>query len=193
MVVDIGGGTTDVAVLSMNGVASSASIRVAGNAFDEAIGRYMRGRRRLMIGKTTAEDIKIQIGSVFPMPEDVALSVKGRDAQTGMAKEVTIQASEIREVLMRPARQIADQVIAVLEEASAELLGDIAAKGILLTGGGSQMLGMDRFLTEHTGIRCTVADDPDSCVAYGCGKSLRWINHMKEGPINIARKRMMRE
>ena len=161
MVVDIGGGTTDVAVLSMNGVASSASIRVAGNAFDEAIGRYMRGRRRLMIGKTTAEDIKIQIGSVFPMPEDVALSVKGRDAQTGMAKEVTIQASEIREVLMRPARQIADQVIAVLEEASAELLGDIAAKGILLTGGGSQML--------------------------------RWINHMKEGPINIARKRMMRE
>ena len=192
MVVDIGGGTTDVAVLSMNSVAHSASVKVAGQAFDEAIMRYLRTRRRLIVGQTTAEDVKIQAGSVYPMPQEVTISVKGRDLQTGMAKEITVQSSELREVLMRPARQIGDEVVMVLEDTSPELLGDISSKGIVMTGGGSQLWGMDRFLAEYTGIRCGVVDDPDSCVAYGCGKSLRWMNHMQEGPINIARKRMMR-
>lgn len=191
MVVDIGGGTTDVAVLSMNAVARSASIKVAGRAFDDAVARYMRNRRHIAVGETTAEDIKIQVGSVYPM-EETAITVKGRDIQTGMAKEVRVTSSEIREVLMRPARQIADEVIMVLEDTSPELLGDISARGIILTGGSSQLWGMDRFLTERTGIACTVVDDPDSCVAYGCGKSLRWMNHMQEGTINIARQRMMR-
>ena len=193
MVVDIGGGTTDIAVLTLNGVAVSSSIKVAGQEFDEAIARYVRRRHGIVIGQVTAEDIKIQIGCVFPRPEDVAMTVKGRDAKTGMPREITLLSSEIYVVLRRPARQIADEVLSVLEETSPELVSDISETGITLTGGTSQIWGMDQLLTERTGIPCSVADDPDSCVAYGCGKSLAWINHMQEGPINIARRRIMRE
>ena len=193
MVVDIGGGTTDIAVLTLNGVAVSSSIKVAGEEFDEAIARHVRRRHGVIIGQVTAENIKIQIGCVFPRPEDVAMTVKGRDAKTGMPREITLLASEIYEVLRRPARQIADEVLSVLEETSPELVSDISETGITLTGGASQIWGMDQLLTERTGIHCAVADDPDSCVAYGCGKSLSWINHMQEGPINIARRRIMRE
>ena len=121
------------------------------------------------------------------------MTVKGRDSKTGMPRELTVFSSEIFEVLRRPARQISDEVLSVLEETSPELVGDISENGITLTGGSSQIWGMDMLLTERTGIRCTVADDPDSCVAYGCGKSLSWMNHMQEGPINIAKKRFMRE
>jgi len=193
MVVDIGGGTTDIAVLSMNDIAVSSSIKIAGLAFDDAIARYVRRAHGVVIGQATAEDIKIQIGSVFPRQEEVSMLVKGRDAKTGMPRELTLQSSEIYEVLRRPARQLADEVLSVLEDTSPELVGDIAENGITLTGGGSQLWGMDLLLQERTGIQCTVADDPDSCVAYGCGKSLAWINHMQEGPINIARKRIMRD
>lgn len=193
MIVDIGGGTTDIAVLSLNGVASSSSLEIAGDAFDEAIGRYVRRRHNVVIGQVTAEEIKIQIGCVYPRPEDISMNIKGRDAKTGMPRELTLLSSEIFEVLRRPARQIADEVLSVLEETSPELVGDIAANGITLTGGSSQIWGMDMLLTERTGIACALADDPDSCVAYGCGKSLAWINHMQDGPINIARRRIMRE
>ena len=192
MIVDIGGGTTDIAVLSMNGVAASSSIKIAGLSFDDAIARYIRRAHGVVIGQATAEDIKIQIGCVFPRQEEVSMLVKGRDAKTGMPRELELQSSEIFEVLRRPARQLADEVLSVLEDTSPELVGDIAENGITLTGGGSQLWGMDLLLSERTGIQCTVADDPDSCVAYGCGKSLAWINHMQEGPINIARKRIMR-
>lgn len=193
MVVDIGGGTTDIAVLSMNGVAVSSSLKTAGIAFDEAIARYIRRKHGVIIGQTTAEDIKIQIGCVYPRSEDISMLVKGRDAKAGIPRELTLLSSEIYEVLRRPARQIADEVLSVLEDTSPELVGDIAENGITLTGGGSQIAGMDLLLSERTGISCTLADDPDSCVAYGCGKSLSWINHMSEGPINIARKRIMRQ
>ena len=193
MVVDIGGGTTDIAVLSMNGVAVSSSIKVAGDAFDEAIARYIRRKHGVVIGQVTAEDIKMQIGCVYPRPQDVSMLVKGRDAKTGMPRELTVFSSEIFEVLRRPARQIADEVLSVLEETSPELVGDIAENGIVLTGGGSLIWGMDLLLKERTDIQCSIADDPESCVAYGCGKSLAWMNHMQEGPINIARKRLMRE
>ncbi len=193
MVVDIGGGTTDIAVLSMNGVAVSSSIKVAGDTFDEAIARYVRRTHGVVIGQVTAEEIKIQIGCVYPRSEDISMLVKGRDAKTGMPHEVTVRSSELYEVLYRPARQIADEVRSVLEETSPELVGDLAQNGITLTGGGSQIWGMDLLLQERTGIACSVADDPDSCVAYGCGKSLKWINQMDEGPINIARKRLMRQ
>ena len=192
MVVDIGGGTTDIAVLSMNDVATSSSIKIAGIAFDDAIARYVRRRHGVIIGQITAEEIKIQIGSVYPRQQDIAMTVKGRDAKTGMPRELELLSSEIYEVLRRPARQLADEVLSVLEDTSPELVGDIAENGITLTGGGSQLWGMDLLLTERTGIQCTLADDPDSCVAYGCGKSLAWINHMSEGPINIARKRILR-
>ena len=192
MVVDIGGGTTDIAVLSLNGVASSSSIEVAGDAFDEAIGRYVRRKHGMVIGQVTAEEIKIEIGCVYPRPEDISKNVKGRDAKTGMPREITLLSSEIFEVLRRPARQITDEVLSVLEETSPELVSDISGNGITLTGGGSQIWGMDKLITERTEIPCTLADDPDSCVAFGCGKSLAWINHMQEGPINIARRRVMR-
>ena len=193
MVVDIGGGTTDIAVLSLNGVAVSSSLKIAGDAFDEAIARYVRRKHGVVIGQVTAEEIKIRIGCVYPRPEDISMLVKGRDTKTGMPRELTLLSSEIFEVLRRPARQIADEVLSVLEETSPALVGDISANGITLTGGGSQIWGMDSLLSERTGVPCTLADDPDSCVAYGCGKSLAWINHMQEGPINIARKRLMRE
>ena len=193
MIVDIGGGTTDIAVLTLNGVAASSSIKIAGEEFDETIARYVRRRHGVVIGQVTAEDIKIQIGCVYPRAEDIAMNVKGRDAKTGMPREITLLSSEIYEVLRRPARQIADEVLSVLEETSPELVSDISETGITLTGGGSQIWGMDLLLSERTGVACTLADDPDSCVAYGCGKSLGWVNHMQEGPINIARRRIMRE
>jgi rod shape-determining protein MreB len=193
MVIDIGGGTTDIAVLSMNGVATSSSLKVAGDAFDEAIARYVRRRHGVIIGQTTAEDIKIQIGCVYPRNEDPTMLVKGRDSKNGIPRELMLASSEICEVLNRMGRQIADEVISVLEDTSPELVGDIAQNGITLTGGASQIYGMDMLLTERTGVRCTLADDAASCVVYGCGKSLAWINQMTEGPINIARRRIMRD
>ena len=194
MVVDIGGGTTDIAVLSMGDVAVSSSIKLAGVAFDEAIARYVRRKHGVIIGQTTAEDVKIQIGAVYPRHEDASMVVKGRDAKTGVPRELMLTSSELyKGVLYRMGMQIADEVLSVLEDTSPELVGDIATNGITLTGGGSQIAGMAQLLTERTGITCTVADDPDSCVAYGCGKSLSWINHMNEGPINIARMRIMRQ
>ena len=191
MIVDIGGGTTDIAVLSMNAVAISSSLKLAGNALDEAIARYIRRNYSMIIGQVTAEDIKIQLGCVTARNEDISMLVKGRDAKNGMPREMTMYSSEVFEILKRPARQIAEEVLSVLEDTSAELVGDISSNGITLTGGCSQIYGMERFLTEATGITCTLADDPDSCVAYGCGKSLAWINTMNEGPINIARKRIL--
>lgn len=193
MVVDIGGGTTDVAVLTMNAVAVSSSLKVAGDSFDEAIARYVRRRHGVVIGKTTAEDIKIKIGSVSVRSEEIAATVRGRDAKTGMPREIRLDSTEIFEVLRRPARQIADEVVSVLEDASPELVSDIAENGITLTGGSSQLWGMAQLIEDRTGIACTIADDPDSCVAYGCGKSISWMNHLTEGPINIAKKRIMRK
>ncbi len=193
MVVDIGGGTTDIAVLTLNGVAASSSMKIAGNAFDEAIARDVRRKFGIIIGPVTAEEIKIQIGSVYPRQDMVSMQVKGRDAKTGMPREVTLNSNAVGEILRRLAKQIADEVLSVLEDTSPELVSDIAQNGITLTGGGSQIWGMDLLLTERTGIPCSVADEPESCVAYGCGKSLSWINHMTEGPINIARKRLLRQ
>ncbi len=193
MVVDVGGGTTDIAVLSLNGVANSSSVEIAGDAFDEAIARYVRRKHGVVIGQVTAEEIKMQIGCVYPRPEDISMTVKGRDAKTGLPRQVQIFSSEIFEVLRRPSRQITDEVLHVLEETSPELVGDIAQNGITLTGGGSQIYGMAQLITERTAIPCTLADDPDFCVVYGCGKSLGWIGQMQEGPINLARKRVMRE
>ena len=193
MVVDIGGGTTDIGVLSMNGVASSASIKVAGIAFDEAIVKYVRKHYGLVIGSNTAEDVKISIGCVWQRPETLSMSVKGRDLKTGLAREIVLTSDEIVESLKRPARLITDKVLDVLELTTPELVADISQNGIVLTGGGSQIYGMDLLLQERTGVRCMLADDADSCVAYGCGKSLAWMNHMQEDTINIARRRLLKE
>ena len=192
MVVDIGGGTTDIAVLSMNGVAAASSLKLAGNHFDEAIARHIRRKYQVIIGQPTAEDIKIQIGSVYHRNEETSMKVKGRDAKSGMPRELEISSTEICGALYKSAQRIADEVLSVLEDTSAELVGDIAETGIVLTGGSSQLWGMDILLQERTGISCTIADDPAACVAYGCGKSLSWITRMSDGPINLARKRLMR-
>ena len=193
MVVDIGGGTTDIAVLTMSNIAVSSSIKVAGNAFDEAIVKHIRRNHSVVIGKTTAEDIKIQIGCAYPPRQDNSMVIKGRDAKSGIPRELTLMSSEIYEVLRKPIRLIVEELLSVLEDTSPELVGDVAKNGITLTGGSSQLTGIDQLLTECTGVPCTVADDPDSCVAFGCGKSLEWINTMNEGPINIAKMRIMRE
>ena len=167
MVVDIGGGTTDIAVLSMNGVSVSSSLKVAGDAFDEAIMRYVRRQHSMIIGQVTAEEIKIQIGEVYPRNEELTMNVKGRDYKTGMPKMVTVSSKEIYEVLRRPARMIADEVMAVLEQTSPELVSDVSENGLTLTGGSAQLWGFAELLMERTGIPCILADDPDSCTAYG--------------------------
>ena len=194
MVVDVGGGTTDIAVLSLNGVANSSSVEAAGDAFDEAIARHVRRKHGVVIGQVTAEEIKVRIGCVWPRDKDITMTVKGRDAKTGLPRQIELFSSEIFDVLRRPARQITDEVLHVLEETSPELVGDIARNGITLTGGGSQIWGMDQLIHDRTGIACHIADDPDSCVVYGCGRGIKWINDkLNEGPINLARHRAMRE
>ena len=193
MVVDIGGGTTDIAVLSINDIAVSSSIKVAGDTFDDTIITYMRRRHSLLIGAATAEEVKITIGCVAPRPEEVSMMVKGRDLRTGLPREAMVTSSELLETMRRPAWRIVDEVLSVLELSSPELVSDVAENGIVLTGGGSQIWGMDKLISERTEIHCMVADDPETCVALGCGKSLQWISSMQEGTINLARKKLMKE
>ena len=193
MVVDIGGGTTDIAVLSLNDIAASSSIKIAGDTFDDTIITYLRRRHELLIGANTAEEIKITIGCVMERPEEVSMTVKGRDLKTGLPRDVLVTSSELLEVLRRPARYIVEEILSVLELSSPELVADIARNGIILTGGGSQIWGMDRLIQERTEVPVMVSDSPDTCVALGCGKSLQWINSMQEGTINIARRKLMRE
>ena len=193
LVVDIGGGTTDIAVVTMNDVAVSSSVKVAGEAFDDAVVRYIRRRHNVLIGPNAAEEAKITVGSVYERGQEISMVVKGRDLKTGLPKEVPVSSTELYEMFKRPSRQIVDEVLAVLEQTSPELVSDISQNGIVMTGGGSQLWGFPQLLAERTGIPCTLADDADSCVANGCGKSLRWINSMQEGTINLARKKLMKE
>jgi len=193
MVVDIGGGTTDIAVLSLNDIAISSSVKIAGDTFDETIISYLRRRHSLLVGASTAEEIKIAVGGVMPRPEELSMLVKGRDLKTGLPREITVTSTELAEVLVRPGRAIVEAIVAVMEQTSPELVADIDRNGIILTGGGSQIWGMDTLITERTNIPCMISDSPETCVALGCGKSLKWIGSMQEGTINIARKKLMRE
>ena len=135
----------------------------------------------------------ITIGCVYPRPQELSMLVKGRDAKTGLPNEVTISSTEMLDAFKRPARQIVDEVLAVLEHSSPELVADIAQTGIVLTGGGSLLYGFDKLISERTEIACSIADDADSCVANGCGRSLQWISSMQEGTINLARRKLMKE
>jgi len=193
MVVDIGGGTTDVAVLSMNDIVISNSIKVAGDAFDDAIIRYLRRRYSVLVGTNTAEEIKMAVGTVFEGSETVTMRAKGRDLKTGLPREIDVSSSDVLEALRRSARQILDAIMDTLEHTPPELVADISQNGIVLTGGGSQIRGMVQLVEERTGIPARVADDAESCVALGCGKSLKWISSMQEGTINIARRKLMEE
>lgn len=193
LVVDIGGGTTDIAVLTMNDVAVSASLKVAGETFDAAIIRFLRRRHNVLLGPNAAEEVKTTIGCVYERSQEISMMVKGRDLKTGLPKEVEVSSTEIYEIFKRPARQIIDEIMAVMEQSSPELVADISTNGVVLTGGGSQLWGFDQLIEDRTGIRCTIADDADSCVALGCGKALKWISQMQEGTINLSRKKLLSE
>ncbi|MFQ3610551.1 MAG: rod shape-determining protein [Fimbriimonadales bacterium] len=172
MVVDIGGGTTDIAVISLGGIVISRSIRVAGNKFDEAIMRHVRHAYNLMIGERTAEEIKIRIGSAYPLPQELTMEVRGRDLVEGLPRTVEIHSEEVRSALAEPVNQIVEKVRSVLEETPPELASDIIERGIVLTGGGALLKGFDRLLEHATKIPVYVADDPLSCVALGTGRAL---------------------
>lgn len=193
LVIDMGGGTTDIAVLTMNGVAESASVKVAGDAFDNAIIRTLRKKGDLIVGKNTAEEIKMTLGGVYPRNDGFTMTVKGRDKKSGRPREVVLTENDVLEAMLPVAKQICDEVLAVLDRTSPELVGDLTKNGVTLTGGCSQIWGFDRLLSEVTGMPVSVADDADSCVAYGCGRAIRWIRQMSEGTANIARKKAMKE
>lgn len=192
MVVDIGGGTTDVAVLSLGGVVVSESIKVAGDKFDEAIIRYVRRKHNVLIGERTAEEIKIRIGSAWPKDAPRTLNVKGRCLVQGLPRMVQISSHEIPDALEEPITQIIDAVCSVIERTPPELVGDIMNNGIVMTGGGSLLVGLDRIIAYATGIRTRVADRAVSCVAIGTGRSLDHISAIPEGAINISRQKDLR-
>ena len=172
MVVDIGGGTTEVAVVALGGTVYSGSIRVGGDKFDEAILNYIRRNYGMLIGEATAENIKKVIGTAFPGPQVTEIAVRGRNMAEGVPRSFTISSNEILESMTDPLNQIVTAVKIALEQTPPELGADIAENGIVLTGGGALLRGLDRLLTEETGLPVIVADDPLTCVARGCGMAL---------------------
>jgi rod shape-determining protein MreB len=172
MVVDIGGGTTDIAVISLAGIVYSKSVRVAGNEMDESVIQYIKKKYNLLVGERTAEQIKFEIGSAFPLDEPMTMEIKGRDLIEGIPKTLTITDAEIREALQEPVAIIVNAVRVALERTPPELSADIVDRGIVLTGGGSLLRNLDRLLREETGLPVSVAEDPLSSVVLGTGKML---------------------
>ena len=177
MIVDIGGGTSDVAVISLGGSVVSASVKVAGDDFDDAIIKYMRKKHSLLIGEMTAEEIKIKIGSAFKRPELVTLDVRGRNLLTGLPNTITVTSDETLEALELPCKQIVDSIHQVLEKTPPELAADIADRGIVLTGGGALLWGMEQLLEAKTGINTVTAENPMNCVAIGTGKFVEFLSN----------------
>ncbi|GDX40882.1 rod shape-determining protein [Armatimonadota bacterium] len=180
MVVDIGGGTTDVAVISLSGIVTSESLRIAGNRMDEVIIRHIKAVYSLMIGDRTAEEIKLKIGSAYPLETEMTLAVRGRDLVAGLPKTIEISSVEIREALQEPVLAVVEKVKRVLEQTPPELSSDIIERGIVLTGGGALLRGLDRLLSAATGIPVYVAEDPLSCVAIGTGRALEEYHAIRD-------------
>lgn len=180
MIVDIGGGTSDIAVISLGGTVVSTSIKIAGDDFDEAIVRYMRKKHNLLIGERTAEDIKIKIGSAFPRPEVVSLDVRGRNLVTGLPKTITVTSEETEEALKETTSQIVEAVHSVLERTPPELAADIADRGIVLTGGGCLLYGLEQLIETKTGITTMTAEDPMTAVAIGTGKFVEFLSGKRD-------------
>jgi len=178
MIVDIGGGTTDVAVISLGGTVVSTSIKVAGDNFDEAIMRYIRKKHNLMVGERTAEDIKIQIGTVYSAPQAKTMEVKGRDTITGLPKSVTLSSEEIKEALTDASTQIMETIHSILEKTPPELAADVAERGIVLTGGGALLGGLEELIEAETGINTIVAEEPALAVAIGTGQYMELMSKM---------------
>jgi len=178
MVIDIGGGTTDIAVISLGGMVVRESIKVAGDKFDEAIIRYIRKKHKLMIGERTAEELKISIGSAYPKEEEISTEIRGRDLITGLPKNITVNSNEMREALKETIYSIAECTHSVLEKTPPELAADIADKGIIMTGGGALLDGLDKLIEEVTKVPVYVAEESVSCVAIGTGKMLDFIDKL---------------
>ena len=192
LVVDIGGGTTDIAVISLGGIVESTSIKIAGDKFDEAIIKYVRRKHNALIGERTAEQVKKTIGCVYPRTEEEIMEVKGRCLMTGLPRTFTLSSSEILEALEEVSSAIVEAIHGVLERTPPELTGDISSNGIVMTGGGSLIWGFDKLVASKTGIPTRVADEAVSCVAYGTGNCLENLASMQDGTINLSRKRQMR-
>ena len=191
MVVDIGGGTSDIAVISLSGVVESASIKVAGDQFNESIVKYMRRKHNVLVGERTAELMKMEIGCVFPKEQETSIEIKGRCLMTGLPKVITVTSTEMLEAFEEPVERILEAVHGVLERTPPELVADISNNGIVMTGGGSLVDGFDRLIEARTGIHTMVAEDAISCVAEGTGKSLDSLNAMTDGTVNLSRRRQM--
>lgn len=179
MIVDIGGGTADIAVISLGGTVVSTSVKTAGDDFDEAIVRYMRKKHNLLIGERTAEDIKIKIGCAYKRPELVTIEVRGRNLVTGLPKTIMVTSDEMLEALREPAMQIVDAVHSVLERTPPELAADVYDRGIVMTGGGSLLNGLDALIEEKTGISTVIAEDPLTAVAVGTGKFIEFMHSQR--------------
>lgn len=185
MVIDIGGGTTDIAVISLGGIVLSQSLRIGGNKMDEAIVRYVRGAYNLMIGEPSAEELKVAIGSAYPLDPELSSEVRGRDLIQGLPRTVTISSTEVREALAEPVRLIAEKLRSVLEITPPELASDIIEQGIMLTGGGALLRGLEIFLTEVSGIPVRVAENCLHCVAIGTGRALEHLDDIRRsGAVN---------
>lgn len=188
MIIDIGGGTADIAVISLGGIVVSKSIKVAGDKFDEAIIKYMRKAHNLLIGERTAEELKMEIGTASPRPKPVTMDCRGRDLITGLPKNITVSSEEMLEALGEPVNAISDAVHSVLEKTPPELASDISARGIVMTGGGSLLHGLNRMLEKRTGIPTYVAEDAISCVAKGTGMSLEHIDVLEKSMMTHRRR-----
>ena len=186
MIVDIGGGTTDVAVISLGGVVVSESIKIAGDKFDDAIMRYVRRKYNIAIGERTAELVKIKIGAVYEHAEAKSMEVKGRCLIQGLPKNVVISSKEMLEAMMEPISAILDTICSVIERTPPELVGDILKNGIVMTGGGSLLSGLDRLIEDVTGIKTRVAKEAVTCVAMGTGKILKLLDNVPEGTIDLS-------
>ena len=192
LVVDVGGGTTDIAVISLGGVVESTSIKIAGDKFDEAIIKYIRRKHNALIGERTAEQVKKTIGCVYPRTEEEIMEVKGRCLMTGLPRTFTVSSTEVLEALEEVSSAIVEAIHSVLERTPPELTGDISSNGIVMTGGGSLICGFDKLVASKTGIPTRVADEAVSCVAYGTGNCLENLSRMQDGTINLSRQRQLK-
>ena len=191
MIIDIGGGTSDIAVISLSGVVESSSIKIAGDQFNEAVIKYMRRKHNILVGESTAEKMKIAIGCVYPKEEETFMDVKGRCLLTGLPKTITVSSAEMLEAFEEPAERILESIHSVLERTPPELVADVSTNGIVMTGGGSLVEGFDKLITSRTGIASVVAENAIACVAEGTGRSLDMIGNMQEGTINLSRRRQI--
>ena len=180
VIIDIGGGSTDIAVISMGGLVASRSLRIAGNKFNEDIIRYLREERNFLIGEATAENLKIQIGSAYPLDDELSAEIRGRDLVTGLPKEITITSEEIRRAISRSVRQILAEIRSTIEETPPELVADLLNRSVFISGGGSLLRGLDELISHEIKLPVKIVDDPLTSVARGCGFVLEQIDKLKE-------------